>query len=381
MKVLNSKVPFVDLTYQHQPINEDMQAAIATVLANSDFVMGQSVKEFEVAFSHVCEAAYGIGVGSGTDAITLGLKACGIGEGDEVILPTNTFIATLVGILQSGATPVFVDCDPNTGLIDLSAAKASITSKTRGIIPVHLYGQMVSPKALLTLAAEHDLIIFEDAAQAHLAERENYTAGSIGRAAAFSFYPSKNLGGIGDGGIVVTQDATVAGLVRSLRNYGASSKYVYSQEGGTNSRLDTLQAAILNLKLPLLPDWNEGRRQIAQLYNERLATLNDLGLIPLTNESGHGHVYHLYVVRVTSDCPINRSTLQQALREQGIQTGIHYPVPCHMQVAFKSLGYQSGDFPVAETLSEEIISLPIYPGMTVDQVDQVVAGIEKAMDM
>ena len=199
---------------------------------------------------------YGVGVANGTDAITLGLMSCGIGQDDEVILPVNTFVATLVGIIRAGATPVFVDCDPETALIDLHAVEANITSKTKCVIPVHLYGQMVSPKRLWSLARQYNLIIFEDAAQAHLAYREGYRAGSIGSAAAFSFYPSKNLGGLGDGGMVLTRDDEIAEAVVSLRNYGANRKYSYTRQGGMNSRLDTLQAAVLAIKLPFLSDWN-----------------------------------------------------------------------------------------------------------------------------
>ena len=374
-----SGVPFVDLTWQHRQIQDDIQAAVASVLDCSDFVLGQAVRDFELAFSKASGAAYGVGMGCGTDAITLGLAACGIGEGDEVILPVNTFVATLIGIIRSGATPVFVDCDPATALIDLSAAEAAITSKTRTIIPVHLYGQMVSPTALLDLAQKHDLMIVEDAAQAHLAEREGYQAGSVGTAAAFSFYPSKNLGAIGDGGMMLTQQELIAQTARSLRNYGAVRKYFHTEAGGTNSRLDTLQAAVLNLKLPMLSAWNQARNQVAQHYDQQLASLKELGVIPVKNECGEGHVYHLYVIRITPDCPVDRTTLQLILQERGIQTGIHYPVPCHLQPAFKSMGHQPGDFPHTEALSQEILSLPMYPGMTLAQVEQVVAIIAQTI--
>jgi len=372
-------IPFVDLAWQHRPLQDDILAMMAATLTKGDYVLGQAVAEFESAFAEVCHSAYGVGVGCGTDAIALGLRACGICADDEVILPANTFIATLIGVTQLGAKPVFVDCDPETALLDFAATERAITPKTRAIVPVHLYGQMVSPKGLLGLAARHNVIIFEDAAQAHLAQREGYRAGSVGRGAAFSFYPSKNLGALGDGGMLVTREATVAQTVRSLRNYGAKRKYFHTDPGGTNSRLDTLQAGVLALKLPHLAEWNRDRNSLAAYYDQSLQPLAEKGLVPIKNISGEGHVYHLYVVRVTPDCPTDRSALQLALNAQNIQSGIHYPTPCHLQPAFHSLGYQPGDFPHAEALSQEILSLPMYPGLTTDQIDRVVATITAAV--
>jgi dTDP-4-amino-4,6-dideoxygalactose transaminase len=373
-------IPFVDLSWQHDPIQAEIQAALTAVLTRGDFVLGQAVKDLETAFAAASGAQHGVGVGCGTDAIALGLAACGIGEGDEVLLPANTFVATLIGILRSGATPVFVDCDRETALIDLAAAEAAITPQTRAIVPVHLYGQMVSPSGLKALAERHKLLIFEDAAQAHLAQREGLTAGSVGSAAAFSFYPSKNLGGIGDGGMLLTQEALVAQTTRSLRNYGAVRKYFHTEPKGTNSRLDTLQASVLGLKLPYLRDWNHARNQVAQHYDEHLASLREFGIIPMRNDSGTGHVYHLYVVRITADCPLDRTALQLALEEHQIQSGIHYPVPCHLQPAFQSLGYQAGAFPMSEALSQEILSLPMFPGMTFEQADRVIDAITQAVN-
>lgn len=372
-------IPFVDLTFQHQALQGKVEQAIQTVLDQGDFVLGQPVADFEAAFAAVSGTQYGIGVASGTDAIALGLKACGIGPGDEVILPANTFVATLIGVMRSGATPVFVDCDPQTALIDLMAAEKAITSNTRAIVPVHLYGQLVSPHQLFDLASTYDLVIFEDAAQAHLAEREGYRAGSIGMAAAFSFYPSKNLGALGDGGMVLTREELVAQTVRSLRNYGATRKYFHTEAAGTNSRLDSLQAAVLHAKLPYLYDWNQERNRLAQRYDEKLKSLRSLGIFPIENHSGVGHVYHLYVVRITLDCPIERAQLQDELQAQGISTGIHYPLPCHLQPAFHHLGYEPGTFQHAERLSQEILSLPMYPGLSDAQVDRVVAAIETAV--
>lgn len=372
-------IPFVDFTFQHQPIQAKLNQAIQNVLQRGDYVLGQALSEFEGAFAQACGTTYGIGVASGTDAIALGLQACGIGEGDQVILPANTFVATLIGVLRSGATPVFVDCDPRTALIDLMAAEKAITARTRAIIPVHLYGQMVSPRRLLDLSSTYDLLIFEDAAQAHLAERDGYRAGSIGLAAAFSFYPSKNLGAFGDGGMVVTQEAIIAQTMRSLRNYGATRKYFHT-DYGTNSRLDTIQAAVLQAKLPHLYDWNCDRNRIAQRYDALLQPLNAYGITPIENDCGDWHVYHLYVIRITEASPIERTALQSALAEMGIQTGIHYPIPCHLQPAFQHLGYRAGDFPHAEMLCQDILSLPMFPGLADEQIERVVNALQTLVE-
>ena len=374
-----SSVPFVDLTLIHDPLKPEIQAAIQAVMDQSDFVLGHALTDFEIAFANACGVQYGVGVACGTDAIALGLQACGIQPGDEVLVPANTFIATLIGVLHAGATPVLVDCDPHTALIDLNQADKAVTKKTKAIIPVHLYGQMVSPHQLFAFAKAHDLIIFEDAAQAHLAERESYGAGSIGLAAAFSFYPSKNLGAFGDGGMVVTQNETVAANLRSLRNYGAPQKYVHT-ERGTNSRLDTLQAAILKVKLPHLEQWNRDRNFAAEKYDASVLLMREKGIIPIENQSADGHVYHLYVIRVTEDCAITRDRLKDQLSEQGIQVGIHYPIPCHLQPAYQNLGYKEGDFPQAEKLSQQILSLPMYPGLTTHQINQVVSAIQSTIN-
>lgn len=378
VQAISSPIPLTDLALLHRSLQPQLEAVLKAAMLQGDFVLGGALLDFEIAFARACGSEYGVGVGSGTDAITLGLRACGIGQGDEVLLPANTFVATLIGVLQSGATPVLVDCDPDTALMDLIAAEKAITPCTRAIIPVHLYGQMVSPRQLLDLSSTYDLIIFEDAAQAHLAEREGYRAGSVGMAAAFSFYPSKNLGALGDGGMVVTREAQIAERLRSLRNYGAPRKH-YHTEFGVNSRLDTLQAAVLGVKLPYLPHWNRDRLRIAQRYDELLAPLQFAGLYPMTNVSGSGHAYHLYVVRVTDACPLERVALQAALESRRISTGIHYPVPCHLQPAFRYLGYRLGDFPNAERLSHQVLSLPIYPGMTDVQIQRVVGAIEAAV--
>ncbi|MFO8038653.1 MAG: DegT/DnrJ/EryC1/StrS aminotransferase family protein [Sodalinema sp.] len=367
-------IPFVDLHALHQPIQKELDAAIAQVLERGDFILGQAVRDFEAAFAQACDVEYGVGVACGTDAIALGLQACGIRKGDEVIVPANTFIATVIGVLHAEATPVLVDCDPHTALIDLDAVEQAITPRTRAILPVHLYGQVVSPRKLREIAAIHNLIIFEDAAQAHLGQRDGEIAGSIGMAAAFSFYPSKNLGTAGNGGMVVTQNPDVAERVRSLRNYGAPKKYVHVYRG-TNSRLDTLQGTVLNVKLPYLGQWNQQRNHAAQTYDRRLSPLKELGVVPMRNDCGPGHVYHLYVIQVDSPHG-NRDTLSQALAEQGIQTGIHYPIPCHLQPAYRNLGYSAGNFPVSEQLSEQILSLPMYPGLSDEDIERVVYAIK-----
>ncbi len=385
MPSLSAKIPFVDLSAQHQPLQAQIEQAIREVMLRGDYVLGQALGEFEQAFAAACRSHHGIGVACGTDAIALGLQACGIGKGDEVILPANTFIATLIGIQRSGATPVLVDCDAKTALIDLAAAEKAITPKTRAIIPVHLYGQMVSPTLLLDLAHTYDLVIFEDAAQSHLAEREGYRAGSIGAAAAFSFYPAKNLGALGDGGMVITGDETIAQRVRALRNYGAPRKYFHTEQG-TNSRLDTIQAAVLNVKLPHLEDWNRDRAHIADQYTTLLKPLHAQGILPMQNQCGQGHVYHLYVIRVMAEardglpaCKLDRDSLQMQFAQEGIQTGIHYPLPCHLQPAFQELGYRVGDFPIAETLCQEILSLPMYPGLNDPQIHRVVEVLDASL--
>ncbi|MCL2932486.1 MAG: DegT/DnrJ/EryC1/StrS family aminotransferase [Trichodesmium sp. MAG_R03] len=367
-------IPFVDLKLQHQPLKNQLKNSIQEVLEKGDFILGQAVEKFETSFATTCGAQNAIGVACGTDAIALGLQACGITVGDEVILPANTFIATLIGVLHAGATPVLVDCHAETGLIDLETAQKAVTPKTKAILPVHLYGQMVAPSKLQDFATTNNLIIFEDAAQAHLAQREGYFAGTIGTAAGFSFYPSKNLGCFGDGGIVITNDPKVGSKMRTIRNYGAPSKYVH-EELGTNSRLDTIQAAVLNVKLPYLKGWNSDRNQAAQKYDTLLSPMREKGIIPIQNLSGTGHIYHLYVIRVTDKSPIKRDTLKEKLGIAGISTGIHYPIPCHLQPAYQSLGYKQGDFPNSETLSKQILSLPMYPVISEEQINRVVETI------
>jgi dTDP-4-amino-4,6-dideoxygalactose transaminase len=361
------KIPFVDLGAQNQPLQEEILRAIGDVIERGDFILGQALADFETRFARACGVEYAVGVASGTAAIAIGLQTLGIGPGDEVLVPANTFVATAIGVIHAGAKPIFVDCHLHSALIDLEAADRLVTSRTKAIIPVHLYGQMVSPSRLRDFARERNLIVFEDAAQAHGASREGYKAGSIGAGAAFSFYPSKNLGAFGNGGILVTDDPEMTRKARALRNYGAPSKY-YHVDIGTNSRLDTLQAAILSVKLPHLDRWNQQRHDIARQYDRLLAPLAEKGIVPIADETETGHVYHLYVIRVTGDCRLDRRQLQEELASAGIQTGIHYPIPCHLQPAYAYLGYHPGDFPNAEILCEQILSLPLYPGLTSERV-------------
>ena len=369
-------IPFVDLTWQHRSLQETFIDRITQVMERGDFILGQAVRDFEAHFAEKSGVQYGIGVASGTAAIALGLQACGLEQGDEILVPTNTFIATILGILQAGFKPLLVDCDGETGLMDLEKAAQTITPNTRAILPVHLYGQMVNPQALQSLAQANNLLIFEDAAQAHLAQHQGKIAGSLGKAAAFSFYPSKNLGAMGNGGMVLTDDADLAKRVGRLRNYGAESKY-YHTEMGTNSRLDSMQATILDLKLEYLAQWNQLRYQAAQYYDQLLAFVP--GVKPLTNLSGVGHVYHLYVIVLEEYGPEERQRIQTQLAEKGIETGIHYPLPCHLQPSCRFLGYQLGDFPYSENLCQQILSLPLFPGITQEQIETVVMALTTAI--
>jgi dTDP-4-amino-4,6-dideoxygalactose transaminase len=368
------RIPMLDPEHQHQPLQDKLQAAIQEVVRSGHYVLGQAVAEFEIAFATACGVDYGVGVGTETDAITLALQGCGIGRGDEVLLPAHLPISTLLGVVRSQATPILVDCHLDTGLMDMVAAEKRITPKTRAILPVHLYGQMVPPLPLLDMAGTYDLMIVEDASHAPFAERDGYRAGSVGTAAAFSFHPSRNLSALGDAAMVVTREGIVAQTVRSLRNCGATRKH-YHTDIGTQSRLDTLQAAVLSVKFPHLAAWTSDRFHLAQHYDRLLAPLADQGILPLTNDCGAGHVYHLYVVRITDDCPLDRATLQMELAAQGIQTAAHYPVPQYLQPAFKGLGYVPSSFPRTEQLSQEVLSLPLYPGLGEPQAQQVVDAI------
>ena len=356
-------VPLVDLKWQHEQIAEEVETGLAEVMAKTAFILGPQVAEFESAFAEYQEVPHCVGVGSGTDALEMILRALGIGPGDEVIAPANTFIATVLAVTRTGAVPVLVDSDPVYHQIDVHLAEDAITPRTRAIMPVHLYGQMAPMAPLMELAARHELRIVEDAAQAHGARQDGQTAGSYGAAAGFSFYPGKNLGAYGDAGAVVTHDPAVCDAVRRIRNWGSDRKYHHPQKG-FNSRLDTVQAVILHAKLKRMQEWNGQRRQAAARYQELLGDLDALTL-PATLP-GNEHVWHLYVARVPE-----RDRVLAALNENGVGAGIHYPIPIHLQGAYAELGKGEGSFPVAEAAANEILSLPMFQGITPQQQEHV----------
>lgn len=359
------QVPFGDLNRHYQAVKGDIDQAVQRVLESGWFVLGKEGSDFEKAFAGYIGARHAIGVGSGTEALHLGLVACGVGPGDEVLTVPNTAVPTLSAISFAGARPVFVDIDPHTFCMDAKAVEAAITPATRAIIPVHLYGNACHMEAIMAVANRHGLAVVEDACQAHGARFHGKTVGTFGAYGCFSFYPSKNLGAFGDGGMVVTDDDERAQQIILLRNYGQLERY-YHEIKGFNSRLDEMQAAILAAQLPHLDRWNERRREIASLYN-RTITHSDVTLPQQQEESWH--VFHLYVIRSPQ-----RDRLRQYLSENGIGTQIHYPVPCHRQNAYADLALAVGSYPVAEQMAREILSLPIYPEMSDAEVLHV-AGI------
>jgi dTDP-4-amino-4,6-dideoxygalactose transaminase len=357
-------IPLVDLKTQYEQHKDEFQDAINQVLNSTAFILGKDVETFEKNFAAFVGTAYAVGVASGTDALHLAVRAAEIGPGDEVITVTNSFFATVAGIELAGARPVLVDCDPQTYLINVDAAAQAITPKTRAIMPVHLFGQSAPMDEINALAAEHNLIVIEDACQAHGARYKDRGVGSLGKAAAFSFFPGKNLGAFGDGGAVTTNDPALYEKLIALRNYGSPKKY-YHPTFGMNSRLDTIQAAVLKVKLNYLPSWNEARQRAAAHYRKNLADNSRITLPVQTKDSTH--VYHLFVIQVEA----NRDRIIEQMASQGIFCGIHYPIPIHLQAACSALGYKPGDFPHAEALARKIISLPVYPEITDEQVDLV----------
>ncbi|HEV2802851.1 MAG TPA: DegT/DnrJ/EryC1/StrS family aminotransferase [Pyrinomonadaceae bacterium] len=359
-------VPFVDLQAQYRAIKGEVDEAIGRVLENAAFILGREVEAFETAFADYLGARFCVGVNSGTAAIQLAVTACGVGAGDEVIVPANTFFATAEAVSTAGATPVFVDADPVSYTIDVNKIEAAISERTRAIMPVHLYGQAADLDPIFRIAARHNLVVIEDAAQAHGATYKGRRVGARGHANCFSFYPGKNLGAYGEGGAVVTNDAEVARQVRLLRDHGSERKYRHDIIG-YNFRLEGLQGAVLGVKLKHLDDWNELRRAHAARYNDLLSGLNDNGALTLPREMDYArHIYHLYVVQTEA-----RDALQQHLAAAGIQSGIHYPVPVHLQPAYASLGRRAGDFPVAERLAARVLSLPMFPELTAEQIERV----------
>jgi dTDP-4-amino-4,6-dideoxygalactose transaminase len=370
-----AKIPFQDLPLQIRELRGELDPAIDAVLRHGQFILGPEVPAFEQAWAEFCGCRHAVGVGSGTDALQLILRALGIGPGDEVITVANSFIATAEAISYTGARPVLVDCERDTCLIDPAGVAAAITPRTRAIMPVHLYGQPANVPALSALAHKHGLALVEDAAQAHGATlQDGRPCGALGRAAGFSFYPGKNLGAFGDGGAVTTDDEALARQLRLLRNWGSVVKYQHEVQG-YNSRLDTLQAAVLNVKLRRLAAWNENRRTVAGWYRAALSDCPDLTL-PVEAPWTGRHVYHLFVVRFHGR---DRDAIARKLSAAGIQTVAHYPVPIHRQPAYAELGYAAGAFPEAEQAAASVLSLPMFPEMTPDQVAQVAAALRAVL--
>ena len=363
-------VPLVDLKAQHAVIAAEVQAAIDNVMSNTDFILGADVADFESEFARYCDAEHCVGLDSGMSALELGMRAMGIGAGDEVITPAGSFIASSSAISFTGATPVWVDVDRKTYNIDPALIEAAITPRTKAIMAVHLYGQPADMDRILAISRKHDLPVIEDACQSHGARYKGRRTGSMGAFGAFSFYPAKNLGAYGDAGALTTNDAELAEKVRMMRNYGQREKYdhVYL---AWNRRLDTIQAAVLRVKLRHLDRWNELRRTIASLYGE---LLHDSGAtLPYISPEVE-HVYHLYVVEVDG-----RERVQSELGAQGISTGIHYPVPIHLQEAYREAGFGPGSFPVTESAAKRVLSLPMYPELTEDGVRRVAAALGQAV--
>ena len=359
---MSRPVPFLDLRAMHEQVRGELDAAWAAVLDSSGFVGGPHVRAFEQAFARYCGATDCVGVGNGTDSLVLILRALGVGEGDEVVLPGNTFVATAEAVVLAGATPVFADVDPLTLLLTTSTLEAVLTPRSRAVIPVHLYGQMPDMDSIVASARSHGLFVVEDAAQAHGATWRGRPAGSFGDAASFSFYPGKNLGALGDGGAVVTSDPVLAERVRSAADHGrcSTSKYVHDVIG-TNSRLDALQSAALGIKLSRLDSWNEARRAIWDRYCQGLL---DSAVAPVEVADGAMSVHHLAVVRCE-----HRNELMADLAAAGIGTGIHYPVPCHLQKAYAH--WARGPLPVVEAAAEQVLSLPMFPTLDLADVDAV----------
>ena len=356
-------VPFVDLKAQYRTIAAEVEAAMQRVVADADFILGSDVVKFEQEFARFCEAEYAVGLDSGTSALELGLRAFGIGEGDEVITVSHTFIATAAAISYTGAQPILVDIDPDTYNIDPEQIEAAITPRTKAIVPVHLYGQPADIEPVLSIARKHNLIVIEDACQAHGALYKGKGVGSLGDVGCFSFYPGKNLGAYGDAGMVVTSSKEIADKIRLLRNYGQPQKYQHVMMG-YNRRLDSLQAAVLRAKLRHLDDWNAARRRAAKLYDELLDGLAEVKTPYRAEESSH--VYHLHVIQHP-----RRDQLLQHLKDHGVYGGLHYPTPVHLQPCYEHLNKPLGSLPVTEAIASRVISLPMFAEITEEQIKYV----------
>jgi dTDP-4-amino-4,6-dideoxygalactose transaminase len=362
-------IPFLDLKNQYKVIKEEIHAAIGEVMENTAFAGGPFVARFEQDFAKFCNCKHAIGVGNGTDALWLSLLALGVGPGDEVITVPNTFIATAEAITYCGAKPLFVDVDEKTYNMNPSLLERAITPKTKAVIPVHLFGQPADMDPILAVAKAHGLYVIEDACQAHGAQYKGREAGSLGQTGCFSFYPGKNLGAYGEAGAVVTNDDAVADKIRMYRDHGQAKKY-YHDVVGWNARMDGIQGAVLGVKLKYLAGWNEARREHAKEYARLLSPLQEI-IRPFEAEYAK-HVYHIYAVRIKQ-----RDRLMAFLAEKGIACGIHYPVPIHLQNAYRFLDLDAGSFPVAETCAEEFLSLPMFPELTLEQMNHVVRGIKE----
>ena len=364
-------IPLVDLHEQYLPLKDEIFGRVENILESMHLFLAENVQGLEAEFAGYCGARYGIGVSDGTTALNIILRAMGIGPGDEVITVSHTFIATVEAILLVGARPVFVDIDPGTCLMDVAQVEAAITPRTKAILPVHLYGQTVEMDPLIELACNHGLRLIEDACQAHGAEYKGRKAGGLADAAAFSFYFSKNLGAFGEGGFIATDDDELAHIARMIRDHGSERRYHHDLLG-FNARLDEIQAAVLRTKLPHLSDWNTRRREHAATYNR---LLQDLPVRTPVERPENRHVYHLYVVRAPA-----RDALQAWLKSQGVATGIHYPLAVHEQKALKSLGRLGFDLPVTENVVGEILSLPMYPELSDEQIEYVASTIKEFYD-
>ncbi|NML18342.1 DegT/DnrJ/EryC1/StrS family aminotransferase [Azohydromonas caseinilytica] len=359
-------IPFVDLKAQYRSIKDEVDAAVLGVIERCEFTLGSEVAAFEKEFAAYCQVEHGIGVNTGTSALHLALLAAGVGAGDEVITVPFTFVATVSAIDYTGAKPVFVDIDPKTFTMDPNALEAAITDKTKAIIPVHLYGQTADMDPILEIARKHGLVVIEDACQAHGAEYKGRRAGSMGDMGCFSFYPGKNLGAYGEGGMVTTNSPEFTKTIRMLRDWGAEKKYQHVLKG-FNFRLEGIQGAVLRVKLKYLEAWTEARRTAAAHYDRLLA---GSGVPTPYVRPDVRHVYHIYAVRTQ-----HRQTWQDALLAQGIQSGIHYPTPVHLLPAFADLGYRAGQFPHAEKAASEVLSLPMFPELTQAQCEQVAQAV------
>lgn len=371
-------IPFLDLKANYNSIKSEVDAAIQNVLDNTAYILGASVQNFEKDFAAAQQVKYCLGTSSGTDANHLVLWGLGIGPGDEVIMPANTFIATAWGATLCGATPVFVDCHPESYNIDPAKIEAAITKKTKAIVAVHLYGQSADLDPLIEIARKHDLILVEDAAQAHLAEYNGKPIGGLTAAASFSYYPGKNLGAYGEGGAVTTNDEALYNKIKKLREHGQSQKY-YHDTFGHNYRMEGIQGAVLGVKLKHLSKWTDARRSVAAKYK---AGLKDVAKVITPKEMAYAkHVYHLYVIQLNDGTLEASSQLRDKLKDfltqNGVNVGLHYPIPLHMQECFKGLGYKKGDFPNSERIAEAGLSLPMFPEMSDEQVNYVIEKVDR----